>query len=246
MCLAPYSGARKDRRACGVIGAKSGILAPQAVLEYVTVGIADKRLARRRAMTQETKPEQKTITTKIVQIRLLDDAGNPLAHPSIGTPPIPPSKYPTWWTVPQEVANTFKPGQSVTITWHKGKPKKEFPKYESDWYRNVDSVVLAQEQPQAGPSKAPAASVAPESPPWPGEAPAGKPAPAAGQGQVRRGTDPTRVSIERQTALKAAVEIWPATVEQGISSNDILNLAQIFYDWLSGQQEKPVAAGEQV
>ena len=46
-----------------------------------------------------------------------------------------------------------------------------------------------------------------------------------------------RASIERQSCLNAAVEIWtnPPTSLTSHDTNDILRTAQIFYDWVSGK-----------
>jgi hypothetical protein len=58
--------------------------------------------------------------------------------------------------------------------------------------------------------------------------------------------DPTRVSIERQTSLKAAVDLMVADIvaknDTEWDRKDVLANAEVFYNWLSGSSEKPQAA----
>lgn len=57
--------------------------------------------------------------------------------------------------------------------------------------------------------------------------------------------DPTRLSIERQVALKAAVEHAGDILQAGgkVKGTEILQAAQAFYDWLQGKTAKPSTTG---
>ena len=76
---------------------------------------------------------------------------------------------------------------------------------------------------------------APSAPPQGGSTPASA-APTQGTMQQR---DPTRQSIERQTALKAAVEYYGAYTDgmQLATPGMVVDTAQVFFGWLSEEMQ---------
>ena len=86
-----------------------------------------------------------------------------------------------------------------------------------------------------------------------GEAIAAAPSPyeaAAGAAQQRvtatAQRDATGRSIERQVCLKAAAELWNGvegwSADEGVESNDVLNMAAEFDDWLKDRSVPPTLA----
>lgn len=71
------------------------------------------------------------------------------------------------------------------------------------------------------------------------------PAPAAKPAYRQDSDDPTkRRSIERQTSLNAAVSIWSATNPHGITTGQVIEVAEEFYQWVS-QGKMPPTAGKE-
>jgi hypothetical protein len=126
----------------------------------------------------------------------------------------------TWYSTFDESAGNYRPGDPVSFIYEE-KPNPNGP----NPYRNITGFL-------AGPTREEAASEGFLDPP-----------PAA----PRR--DPTRASIERQTALKVAGELIVAEIGAGQKHDEtsgpqpnILVYAQLLYNWLSESSEKPEAA----
>jgi hypothetical protein len=140
------------------------------------------------------------------------------------------SKYPTKITrVEPELAQRLELGATYDLLLERQNLKrgKEGDKA-YDWYWGLKAIAGAGEVRQP----------ARDAPQGPAVAPRGMP---AGVGEV----DPTRRSIERQTALKAAVELAVARINTGMIVNDsaVVEGAAYLYDWLSGSNGATKPAG---
>ena len=124
-------------------------------------------------------------------------------------------KFPTKPThVAAEIADQLQVGFNYTVLVKRGGLKvvngvEKSGQYPSDFFWELLRVKPAEDDTETPPREAPSATESPSA-----------------------FVDPTRVSIERQTALKAAVE-FAGHQERGIYTElGVMTLAQDFYDWI--------------
>ena len=119
----------------------------------------------------------------------------------------------TWYSTFDESAGNYGPGDPVSFIFEE-KPNPNGP----NPYRNITGFL-------AGPTREEAAEGFLDPPP----------------AAPRR--DPTRVSIERQTSLKRAVDLMVADIvaknDTEWDRKDVLANAEVFYNWLSQAPERP-------
>ena len=179
------------------------------------------------------------MTTGIIKGREVQTVIQAITPPStqkayfvIEVSPAPPLKWPIKHNVLDgKLMEGLKVGDSIILTFQRGKPKKANPQEDKDWYQDIVGITRVQAAPEIPPTPSDKAQ---DGPPAPGEASRGTPGPktAPGEGAFSTGEVKTMTQMNRMNNRASCIHAACIRLPRGTTAAEIKRLALELFNWV--------------